>query len=68
MYYGEFGIQNPESGIRNPEKRNPRQHYPQFARTTTTYPLDKTIGFASVYPVDSVIHLLNNGGLVSSVF
>ena len=31
------------------------------------YPLDKSIGFASVFPVDSAIHLLNNPGLTSTV-
>ena len=28
------------------------------------YPLDNSIGFAGVYPVDSAIHLLNNPGQV----
>ena len=31
------------------------------------YPLDNSIGSASVYPVDSAIHLLNNPGLTSTV-
>ena len=51
------GIQNPESG---------NQNYPQFARTTTTYPLNKLLLVHWIKLVLLVfIHLSNNRGLVS---